>query len=567
MKIAKNIIYATIFFLMMIIIPIYTYASPVYSTQNYYVGNSYHNKDMLQEKEAVDLDDSLVYMHLIEIQSLIGQNRTDEASYEASTKIPSHTINMCKDDGSTATIIPKSILECIKGHNINVVFDMGDYNWTINGNSIREIKDVNLEVILFDEVGLEKEIKNIVDKNPYVEFSLPYEGDFGFDAFLDIELGVEYSGKYANVFTLTFNEDAVFINSVVIDANGYASVELSGSSDYVAIIGKDMKKTGVNDNRLLFMVITLLFAVACIVIIVIIYKKFEYFKYLIICLTFISIAYISFVLFQPMNILVLGVDKKDTIYNESQEVGDNGQADFVAVVHIDLLDGELKAISIPRETMVYIVPEDIVETESIKDKNKQQICLQYAYGTSSKKGCELMQKCLEDNFGLHTECYFACSMGGIPKIIDALGGVDIVPSRDYSYGSESINDWVFLSRGEMVNLDGASAYDFIHFRNIEENFSNQDRMDRQKDFINAFKNKIKLSNILNFDCISSLCELYNGYITTNMSLIDYIKLYSAYRVIGLEENSIIRVPGIELHPNLYDEYEIKREGLELLRKI
>lgn len=136
----------------------------------------------------------------------------------------------------------------------------------------------------------------------------------------------------------------------------------------------------------MFIVITILFVVACIVICFFTYKKFDYYKYIIISLVLIIVAYISFILFQPLNILVLGIDKKDTIANESQEVGGNGQADFVAIVHIDLLDGELKVISITRETMVYIVSEDTDETESIKDKDKQQICLQYAYGMSSREG-------------------------------------------------------------------------------------------------------------------------------------------------------------------------------------
>lgn len=568
MRRIKCIIYITIFVLIILpLLSVDSYAASVYPTQNYYGEKTNHNKVMIQGKEAVALDDSLGYMHLNEILSLVGRNRNDVAAHEENTEIPSYTISMINNDGSIATIIPKGILECIKGQNINVVFDMGDYNWTINGKSVREIKDVNLEVILFGEVGLEKEIKNIADKNPYVQFSLPYEGDFGFDAFLDIDLGVEYTGKYANVYSLNPNEDAVFINSAVIDANGYAAVKLSKSSDYVAVIGKDMKKIGINDNRVLFIVITILFVVACIVICFFIYKKFDYYKYIIISLVLIIVAYISFILFQPLNILVLGIDKRDTISNESQEVGDNGQADFVAIVHIDLLDGELKVISIPRETMVYIVSEDTDETESIKDKDKQQICLQYAYGTSSKEGCELMQHCLEDNFGLHTDCYIACSMGGIPQIIDAVGGVDIVPSRDYSYGSESINDWAFLSSSEIVHLDGTSAYDFIHFRNIDEYYSNQDRLDRQRDFIKAFSDKITINNVLTINAISSLFELYNGYITTNMSSIDYIKLYLAYRIYGLDEISIVRVPGIETHTGMYDEYEITQEGLELLREM
>ena len=569
MKRINNITYIIIFILIIFSFgSIDSYASPAYSTQNYYGENTNHNKTIIQGKEVVSLDDSLVYSSLNDIYKMVADNKSNSDSISQTSEIPTYTINMKNGDGTIATVIPNSILEIIKGQDVNITFDMGGYSWTINGKSIREIKDVNLEVVFYDETGFEEIIKKTASKKPYVEFSMPYEGYFGFDAFLEFDIGNEYTGKYANIYSFSSDEnEASFVDAFAIDKDGFTTVELSYSSNYIAVIGDDLSSKSNNSSSILFIIITILFIFVCIFIIFIIIKKPDYIKYLLICFLVIVIAYLSYIIIRPMNILVLGIDKRDTIYNESNMIGDNGQADYIAVIHVDILEGEFDIVSIPRETMVYLVSDNSVEDENIKNKRKHQICLQYAYATSSKEGCELMQQCLEDNFGLHTDCYIACSMGGITRIIDALGGVDIVPSRDYSYGSESINDWVYLSSGEIVHLDGASAYDFIHFRNIDEYYSNQDRLDRQRDFINAFRDKITISNVLTINAMSSLFELYNGYITTNMSSIDYTKLYLAYRKIGIDENSIVRVPGIETHTGMYDEYEITQEGLETILNI
>ncbi len=290
-------------------------------------------------------------------------------------------------------------------------------------------------------------------------------------------------------------------------------------------------------------------------------------KNLIFCLILTIGVYITIFILKPLNVLVLGIDQLGILGNEVGEIGYNGQADFVAVVHVDLLMGDFRIITIPRETMADIETYYLDDESDKRQIENAQLCLQFAYGITSREGAELMQKCLKDNFGLKTDCFIACSMGGIPGIIDAVGGVDITPSRDYSYGSENVNDWVYLSEGETVHYDGNEAYDFVHFRDVVNYGTNPDRMDRQKDFIKAFRERLKLSNVLNITSIRLIDQLYNDYTKTNITAVDVIKVLLAYELFGLDEDRIIRVDGVETHSSMYDEYHLSDKGIQLLDEL
>ena len=53
-------------------------------------------------------------------------------------------------DMRKATVVPKEVLEAIKGKEVNIVLDMGAYRWSIGGNKVvaAQLKDVDLEVFV-----------------------------------------------------------------------------------------------------------------------------------------------------------------------------------------------------------------------------------------------------------------------------------------------------------------------------------------------------------------------------------------------------------------------------------
>ncbi len=156
------------------------------------------------------------------------------------------TIDMKQNDGSIATVVPVEILEQIKGKNIDVTLDMGEYSWTINGKNVTAdtLKDINLEVKIgnkgywpdsFDDKYSKERLEMVRNSNPFLCMSLTHDGEFGFEATLNINVGTAYSGKYGNLYY--FNDGFLeFISAAKVDANGNASLAFTHASDYAIVI-------------------------------------------------------------------------------------------------------------------------------------------------------------------------------------------------------------------------------------------------------------------------------------------------------------------------------------------
>ena len=143
-------------------------------------------------------------------------------------------------DMNSATIIPKEILQALKGKNANVVFEMEGYTWLINGKSITEtgLKDINLEV----KTNVNAIPSDIVDRlangKTTKQITLTHEGAFGFEAELSLYIGSEYAGQYGNLFWHR-NGKIQYMNSGLIDEDGFVTLNFDHASDYVVIMSKE----------------------------------------------------------------------------------------------------------------------------------------------------------------------------------------------------------------------------------------------------------------------------------------------------------------------------------------
>lgn len=143
-------------------------------------------------------------------------------------------------DMNSATIIPKEILQALKGKNANVVFEMEGYTWLINGKSITEtgLKDINLEV----KTNVNAIPSDIVDRlangKTTKQITLTHEGAFGFEAELSLYIGSEYAGQYGNLFWHR-NGKIQYMNSGLIDEDGLVTLNFDHASDYVVVMSKE----------------------------------------------------------------------------------------------------------------------------------------------------------------------------------------------------------------------------------------------------------------------------------------------------------------------------------------
>lgn len=141
-------------------------------------------------------------------------------------------------DMGNAVVVPKAVLETIKGKDINVRLNMGGYSWTINGKDVMasDLKAINLEVKFNTNAIPGKTVKELAGDNPTQQLSLTHEGDFGFKATLTMNAGAEYAGKHGNLFWYDSSHKMVFIDAGVIQENGDVSLTFSHASDYVLVM-------------------------------------------------------------------------------------------------------------------------------------------------------------------------------------------------------------------------------------------------------------------------------------------------------------------------------------------
>ena len=180
------------------------------------------------------------------------------------TKAAKVTIDM--KDG--ADIVPVEVLKAAKGHNVDVVLDMGGYSWTINGKDIKasNLKDINLKVEMNTNVVPSGAIANLANGKDTQQISLRHEGDFGFKATLTMKAPEKEAGKFGNLFWYDSNHTLVFIDSNKVAADGSLSLEFSHASDYVIVYGdtqmgaKKSPKTGFDAFNMWYAYVMLLSA-------------------------------------------------------------------------------------------------------------------------------------------------------------------------------------------------------------------------------------------------------------------------------------------------------------------
>ena len=138
------------------------------------------------------------------------------------------------------TIIPDALFEAIEGQNVVVEFKLENgVTWSINGASVTgNVSNLNLDV----EVGggeIPEEVMTTVatTDSAVVKVSLAYSGEFGCEAVMNIPVGNENAGKYANLYYFNPETNEMeFIASALIKEDGTADLPFTHASDYAIVI-------------------------------------------------------------------------------------------------------------------------------------------------------------------------------------------------------------------------------------------------------------------------------------------------------------------------------------------
>ena len=212
------------------------------------------------------------------------------------------------------------------------------------------------------------------------------------------------------------------------------------------------------------------------------------------------------------NILLLGVDSN----GEGTDLWKGTRSDTIMVVNIDPKTHTIKAISIPRDSKVYL-PDN---------KGAQKINSAHALG-----GVNLVKKTLKETFGIKIDKYLIVHDDAVEKIVDALGGVPIYIEKPMKYHDYAGKLHIDLNKGTTV-LNGKQAVGYLRYR--KDGLGDIGRTQRQQWFMRSLFEKLHNPQVITK--IPDVLNICSTYIKTDMSFYE-LSQYAGFAR-GVDENKI-----------------------------
>jgi len=208
-----------------------------------------------------------------------------------------------------------------------------------------------------------------------------------------------------------------------------------------------------------------------------------------------------------INILLLGIAGK----------GKPGQflTDTIMIASLDTKNNRVALLSIPRDLYV-----EIPGTHT-----KTKINSIYQYDVSESKDEEqlessLIQKTISNITGLPIHYYVVMNFDGFQKVVDDIGGVNIMNARDIfdaSYPGPNYSYETFELAAGFHHLDGATALKYARERHNDPE-GDFGRAKRQQQIMQATKNKIfSAGTMLNVFTLNNLFDTLGENIQTNIN--------------------------------------------------
>ncbi len=207
-----------------------------------------------------------------------------------------------------------------------------------------------------------------------------------------------------------------------------------------------------------------------------------------------------------INIAFMGIDER---YYEVRDALNLGCADADMLAVIDTQTGEMKVISLPRDTMVDI---DIYSDNGVFLTTKNvQLTLSYSYGDGGEQSCKNVTKAMSRIlYGVPIDKYFALNLEGIKPINDAVGGVTLTALYDIPNAG--------ITKGKEVTLKGDMAEAYVRSRDMDRATAAYERGERQMQYVKAFANQVLGAVKSDFNVVSDLYNTATQYSQTNITL-------------------------------------------------
>lgn len=251
--------------------------------------------------------------------------------------------------------------------------------------------------------------------------------------------------------------------------------------------------------------------------------------------------------------MVLGIDQFGPV-QDSGSYNNTGASDLVMLMIFDETNETIRVLSLNRDTMLDMPVLGIGGKRA--GTAFGQLALAHTYGSGLEDSCENIRKAVSDFlYGIKIDYYVSINMDAITILNDAVGGVTVTVTEDFSAVDPSIG------MGE-VTLQGQQAIHYVRSRKDVANQMNITRMERQIEYAEGFLDAVnkKLEEGTSF--VVSAYDDISDYMVTDCSsnaILGMMERYAGYTLV-----EIVSPEGENVKGESYMEFYVDEEALDEL---
>ena len=254
-----------------------------------------------------------------------------------------------------------------------------------------------------------------------------------------------------------------------------------------------------------------------------------------------------------ITLLVMGVDR----YGEPVDSGsynNTGDADMVMLMIFNEDDQSCTVLALNRDSMVKMPVLGLGGKEA--GTTVQQLTLAHTYGSGLADSCENVVKTVSDLlYGAQIDYYASMSMDVIPLLNDAVGGVEVNVTEDFSDVDSTI------PMGKHI-LTGQQSLYYVQSRKEVGDQRNLSRMQRQEEYLRSFAGALQTKLESSSSFALKTYEKVEKYLVTNCSGTVLSNLLG--RFANVELTRIVTPEGENIKGDTYMEFYIDEESLDEL---
>ncbi len=233
-------------------------------------------------------------------------------------------------------------------------------------------------------------------------------------------------------------------------------------------------------------------------------------------------------------LLLLGIDYD---YNsKDEEMSANARADTIKAVALDLPNernpaGSVAILSVPRD-MDAVMP----------DGSENKVNAGYGgFNGNSAMAAHNTERVVAGFLGVpRFDRYITLRINATKSLIDAIGGIDVVPDETMNYDDNWGHLHIHFTGGKRYHMDGEQAVSYSRFRH--DACSDPCRIKRQDQVIKITVAKLKNDKFNDLLHINALIDVVRKNVYTDLSQQEMLSLAWAFQHVDLSKISTDQVP-------------------------